>query len=132
MDEGEGSMTFDYTNHTEEIWELVETLDNRQMKQVEQQIREFKEKDEQERKHRYLDWLESALTPVLDELAEENSLYLDLTRKGDGLYVILKKEGGFHISNLGSGKKLMLAEAKHVDISMDNEMLQIQLWYTHE
>ena len=36
MDEGEGSMTFDYTNHTEEIWELVETLDNRQMKQVEQ------------------------------------------------------------------------------------------------
>lgn len=125
-------MTYDYRNTTEEIWELIEHLNDRQIREVEHMIKDFIDKEQQDKKQRYMDWLETMVMPVLQELSENISSYLEISREDYGLHVCIKKDSGLNVDCQRADIKVVLLAASYVNISVSGYEVQIELVYSCE
>lgn len=90
-------MEYDYrvTEVAEDIVEVFDSLNGKQLKRISDLLIQMKQEEEQERKERRMKWMKETLELILQEYAERTCSYLEIEEQDTELFVTLKNDVGF-------------------------------------
>ncbi len=134
MDEnmlGGKNMIYDYRlkDTANELTQTFDSLNGHELEQVSNFILQMKSEEAAERKHSRTEYIQNALTMILQNYAAETCSILEVHETGQEVHMTLKNEFGFILDDVKEIKMAMLL-ADSVVIDEKDGIVRMQMVYS--